>query len=100
MGVEPITDERLAELLEWANIAPYGYAGMVQALAARLSAAEAQGEAMRVALAEITEPIAALRRGAERNGATLNGVEAMRLSESAEYLKSIARRALEGAKKS
>lgn len=60
---------------------------------------QAQVEAAKKALDEIYNPIAYMRKEAEKEGNILSGSMALTLSDSANYLKEIARKALEAIEK-
>ena len=55
---------------------------------------------LRTALEAIANPISAMRERAKREGAILNGQMAVAMSNNADYLKNIAREALNGNSKS
>jgi len=62
----------------------------------RLERERAQNARMRLALQDIVDPIAALRRYAKERGCELDGHVAVQLANDPHHLKGIARAALKG----
>lgn len=99
-----LIDDAISESLDmdwqtmWGAKAVVGaleHQGWVVLPASALTAALGREEALRVALRDIVDPISRMQREADKVGAILDGASAVRIADNPEYLRGIARAALE-----